>query len=447
MLELTFIIGVNAITLVYGRVRQSNVYKRFNIDMNTWPPKQPKHFSPLLLIYYKGDRTSEKVEAMAELMYTGDIGKIASESNEQFVSKRPKMDNFQEIFNTSTSTTELKSILTPLENSTEPCFILVEGAPGIGKTVLLKEMAYRWGKEELLQKFELVLLLCLRDPIVQQIQYIDDLLHLYCKRDKNATAAVTACAEYLFDNGGKSVTFLLDGYDEYPEHLQKNSLIADILNRDVLPLCGLVLSSRPHASKYFHEQATVRVDILGFSETARINYIEQELSDEPHKIKQLTQYLYQHPSISGICFIPFNMVILLYLYEKKFPLPKNATELYENFICITICRHLSKSGEAFENNKINLSNLPEPYNKIIQQLSKLSLEGLDKNKLTFTVDEMKVMCPDLVAPSGDINGFGLLQAVQQFGLHAKTITFNFYTLQYKSFWQHIILPPFHHMMN
>ena len=290
--------------------------------MKTWPPKQPKHFSPLLLIYYKGDRTLKKVEAMAELMYTGDISKIVSESNEQFVSKRPKINNFQEIFDTSTSTTELKSILTPLENSTEPCFILVEGAPGIGKTVLLKEMAYRWGIKQLLQKFQLVLLVCLRDPIIQQIQYIDDLLQLYCKRDKNATAAVTAYTEYLFANDGKSVTFLLDGYDEFPEHLQENSLIADILKRGVLPLCGLVVSSRPHASKYFHEQATVRVDILGFSESARINYIKQELSDEPHKIRELTQYLYQHPSINGICFIPFNMVILLYLYEKKFLFPK-----------------------------------------------------------------------------------------------------------------------------
>ena len=38
---------------------------------------------------------------------------------------------------------------------------------------------------------------------------------------------------------------------------------------------------------------------------------------------------------------------------------------------------------------------------------------------------MKAMCPDIVAPSGDINGLGLLQAVKHFELYAETITFNF----------------------
>jgi len=45
-----------------------------------------------------------------------------------------------------------------LEQSEDPQSILIKGAPGIGKSMLLKEIAYRWGKKELLQTFELVLL-------------------------------------------------------------------------------------------------------------------------------------------------------------------------------------------------------------------------------------------------------------------------------------------------
>ena len=119
----------------------------------------------------------------------------------------------------------------------------------------------------------------------------------------------------------------------------------------------------------------IRVDILGFTKTEREYYIKQELPDQPHRIKELTQYLHQHPSIDSICFIPFNMVVLLYLYKLGISLPKSSTELYHHFICSTICRHLSKSGNPLTYDITNLIDLPEAYNRIIQQLSKLSLAG------------------------------------------------------------------------
>ena len=193
---------------------------------------------------------------------------------------------------------------------------------------------------------------------------------------------------------------------------KNSSLIGDIIKCHVLPLYGLVISSRPHASQHLRKQATIRVDILGFTETEREHYIKQALSDQPHKILELTEYLHQQPSIDSICFIPFNMVILLYLYKLGVSLPKNSTELYHHFICFTICRHISKFSNPLANDITNLSDLPEPYNRIIQQLSKLSLEALNNNKLIFTLDEIIAACPDIATIPGAINGFGLLQAVE-----------------------------------
>ena len=273
--------------------------------------------------------------------------------------------------------------------------------------------------------YGLVLLVCLRDPSLRQVKSVDDLLQLFCIGDKNATEIVSACAQYLLANGGKNLVLLLDGYDEYPEDLRQNSLVANILKRWLLPFCGLVVSSRPHASGHFHTQATIRVDILGFTETEREHYIKQVLPDQPHKIEELTQYLHQHSSIDSICFIPFNMVILLYLYKLGIPLPNNSTELYHHFICSTICRHLAKLGKFLAHSITDLTDLPEPYNRIIQQLSRLSLESLGKKKLIFTFDEITVACPDIAATPGAINGFGLLQVVQHFGLYTKAMTLNF----------------------
>ena len=201
----------------------------------------------------------------------------------------------------------------------------------------------------------------------------------------------------------------------------------------------MILSSRPHTSVGLHKQATVRVDILGFTETEREHYIKESMKGQPQKIDELTQYLQDYSTISSLCFVPFNIVALAYLFKQGIPLPKNSTQLYNYFICLTICRHLARHGHPLhssitEPTKLpKLTDLPEPYNKIIQQLSRLSLEGLNDDKLIFTFDEIKVACPDITAIPGAIKGFGLLQAVEHFGLTGKTVTFNFLHLSIQEY--------------
>ena len=266
---------------------------------------------------------------------------------------------------------------------------------------------------------------------MHQARFVADLFQLACQGDMDGAEIATAGSKHVFKSGGKDVVFLFDGFDEFPEHLQKDSLITNILKRKVLPHCGLVVSSRPHASVNLRQQATIRVDILGFAVEERKLYIEQSLKGQPHAVKELTEYLEGNLTINGLCFIPFNMVILIYLYKQGIPLPSNSTQLYNYFICLTICRHLAKSGHPLDNTITDLAKLPQPYNTIVQQLSKLSLEALNNNKLIFTLEEMRAACPGLEGIEGALNGFGLLQAVQHFGLAGKTMTFNFvhFTIQ------------------
>ena len=280
---------------------------------------------------------------MVELTCTGKIDDIPSIANDQLIpahysEQDHNHESLQEMFNKSNVTKTVEEILAPLINNNScPGFILIEGPPGIGKTVLLKEISYQWANKQLLQTYKLVLLFCLRDPMVQQAKSIDDLLQLYCKGDKRSSDIVSASSDQLFDNGGKDLTILLDGFDELPEELQKNSLVADIIKRQVLPQCGLVLSSRPHASKIFHNKATLIVEILGFTEEDRRQCIKQAFHGEPQKIKELSQYLDDHSHINSLCFVPFNMVALFFLHKEGICLPKNSTDMYNNFICLTIC--------------------------------------------------------------------------------------------------------------
>ena len=158
--------------------------------------------------------------------------------------------------------------------------------------------------------------------------------------NRRAVEVAAACHDYLYDNGGKDLAFLFDGFDEYPEMLWENSLIADILKCKVLPYCALVVSSRPHATVHLRERATVRVDILGFTEVERNQFIEQALKEQPQSIKELTQYLEDHFTISSLCVVPFNMVVLLFLYKQRTSLPnnslpENSTQLY-NYLFVLL---------------------------------------------------------------------------------------------------------------
>jgi len=191
------------------------------------------------------------------------------------------------------------------------------------------------------------------------------------------------------------------------------------------------VSSRPHASVKLREIATVSVNILGVAEEERKLYIEQSLKEHPEKAKELTSYLESHLTINSLCYVPFIMVALLHLCDQGITLPSNSVELYHRFVCLTICRHFVRSGHPLNNDITNITNFPEPCNRVVKQLAELSFKALDDNKIIFTLEEIKAFCPDITAIPGAIDGFGLLQAVQHFGITVKAMTFNFshYSIQ------------------
>ena len=333
---------------------------------------------------------------------------------------------------TSKTTKDLQEVFSQLEQPLDGQHqrnILVEGSPGVGKSVLFKHIAYLWAQGELLTNTDFLFLLHLRDPSVQQMHSLDALVHHFYHYDKQASL-VTSC---VAQDGGKSVTILLDGYDELPVNLRQNSFIADLLQRKVLPACSIVVSSRPHASTHLRDNISCHVEILGFSEKDQQHFIEHSLKEQPHKISELKQYLKHHSTISNLCFIPFNMTILLFLYKDKEerPLPTNSTGLYNLFICLTICRHLRvKCKVTLDEEVEDLNKFPKPYSNIINQLSTFAFNALGNNQLVFTLAEIKKECPDI---DKAINGFGLLQVVEFAGRTSKSLSFNFIHLSIQEF--------------
>ena len=145
-----------------------------------WQLLHPKHFVNVLLIHHMECSSREReILGVATIMRHGlkfsKNNSVMDGGNDNDCSS-----NLLEYFAPHTrSERSLKSIETnkvsdifqSFENSiTTPKFILLEGAPGMGKTILCKEIAYQWAEECLLKETELLFLIYLRDPAISRIK-------------------------------------------------------------------------------------------------------------------------------------------------------------------------------------------------------------------------------------------------------------------------------------
>ncbi len=111
------------------------------------------------------------------------------------------------------ATVELKKLFTLDDQKRK--VVLIEGAPGAGKSTLAWHICQKWKARELFhQEFKVVIYVQLRDPEVQSATSVSDLIpsHPELKTED-------AMAE-LKRSLGKGVLFVLDGWDEYGPGLQ-----------------------------------------------------------------------------------------------------------------------------------------------------------------------------------------------------------------------------------
>ena len=352
-------------------------------EKDTWPPTIVKSYVNLALMYQKNLQTSKITAEATHIRTKGNISDI------------PQTTHCKEL--------TLEDIFLPM-SSKEVNTILIEGHPGIGKTTLVKEICVEWAEGKLLTSDKLVLLLLLRDPNVQRITNVQQLIEHFTQ----STSKVTQLHSYLEDNHGADVTLIIDGFDELSNKLRKESFFVDLIQKKTLQKSRVVVTSRPHVSTCIHDIVDRRIEILGFDQISRLEYIKEALQDTPSKLEKLQKHFQQYPNIDAICYIPLIMSIIVFLCMCQLEdLPPTASKMYHSFVLHTICHYLKRTGKIDEDEHINkMEHLPQPVQQVLQQLQKVAFDGLVEDKIVFTMDDLPDMCRD------DPTCYGLLQSVE-----------------------------------
>ena len=343
--------------------------------------------------------------------------------------------------NTSVSESDSKRVVNDRR------LILVEGAPGVGKSTFAWEFCRKWWlKKNVAQQYDLVLLLRLRDKGTRNAR---DLQQLISHPLPGVSEAV--CHELVMPHTFHAL-IILEGYDELPESQRNDScsIFNQLISGDLLPLATVLVTSRPWATKdirkYHKHRLYQHIEVLGFTKRQITEYMKKTVPKD--QLKDLNSYLERHPQIKSGMYIPLNsaIVVAVYIASKadQQPMPNTITELYTCVVHILVRRHLEGLPELHGGSvkglpAMNNITVPCEVHRHFLSLCKLAYDGLVSEK-----DEVRLIFSEFELPP-KFDNLGFMDSVTELCVTGESSSsHNFLHLTFQEFFAavHIsTLPP------
>ena len=299
--------------------------------------------------------------------------------------------------------------------------LLLEGAPGSGKTTLTLYIRQKWCQGELFQEYLAIVIVQLRDPTIQRAKTIADLLPCSDK------AMGKEIAREIAANDGDGVLWILDGWDELPPRLQRRSLFRDIIfppTNTPVSKSTVVITSRPISAIDLQRCIHNRIEILGFrTEELKLYFKNCLKSEAPAVVEDLFSKISENPALKSSCYLPLNAAIVAYVYQyNDHKLPNTQYEMFSTIILTLIFRHIQKQGKHCDLTSLeSFDELPEDLTHHFRTICKLAYEGIMESKVAFHSKDLQ----------RNFNSLGLLHTLESCSLVGSSTFYYFRHLTFQ----------------
>ena len=321
-----------------------------------------------------------------------------------------------------TNPIELKNLFKSCEEGKRKV-VLIEGAPGCGKSTLSLYIAQQISKVDLFdsKEFQMAIVIQLRNVTIQKAKSLADLLP--CKSSSSQQMVKQAAME-ICDNYGRGIIFILDGWDELPQDCRTNpdSIFRQIIQTQLhqqidLHKSAVIITSRPGATGELQHLASLRVEIIGFDSDILMTYLEHAFTSRnvPGSLDHLQKLVKENPSFEGIVSLPLNASIMVYLYRKGLQYNFDTVTQYRLFselIRNIIYRKAKSCCKGRKENIHSLSDLPCSLNEHFCKLCKLAYDAVKSG------DKIDSLPPEL-------DCLGLIYDVENLVSAGMEVTYNF----------------------
>ena len=267
----------------------------------------------------------------------------------------------------------LEKYILMFEYTSVPCKkILIKGDPGIGKTSLVKKIAWDWAKGHF-TNVSVVFFVYLKsvkpDETIEIaiIQQMPEYEGLYVTARK---------LESFIEHFGKECLLILDGLDEHA--LGQNNDVLKIIRHQKYLWCNIILTSRPHSTRQIEQHFDTVVRVKGFTRNEARKFASYIVLDD-NKVEQILDF---NPAgnirdiLLSECPILLSFMCIL-VRENELDLRSRTMshgEIYTRMIQCLYKKFCNRTNIEFEDEK---------FFNVITSLGKLALESLVSGNSLF----------------------------------------------------------------
>lgn len=288
------------------------------------------------------------------------------------------------------TTTITTALFEPDRDGQTPQVVVLVGAPGMGKTTMVRRVLVEWGEGTLHTQFDFVFCIDCKAMVLPMEASVADLVSQCCPGLR------VPAGEILDDQ--KKILFIFDGFEALgfslvqpeaelssdPREVKPLELtMMSLLKKTVLPESSLLITMRPTALGSLRQclKGEYYVEILGFSAARRKEYFHRYF-ENPNKADMAFRFARSNEILYSLCVIPVMSWTTCTVLEQELCGKKNLLDCSKTTTGM-ILFYLSQILKCRDKDN------PQVFQQFLLQLCSLAAEGIWKHKVLFEEKEIK----------------------------------------------------------